>query len=114
MAKQPNLTEVAKKVVKFYRDNAGVGHTKAVVSGAERSQANILVVEEGQKTLKGIKGRKQISFEEVMAGQLDANLVQGWPLLLDNGAVVALLEHFLAAKPATVLEKVTGAKKDTK
>lgn len=96
MAKQAvNHVAIAEKIVQFFKANKGVGNTAAILDGARRTQANVLVVAEGDKGFKSVKAAKQISFEEVLAGQLDGNLVTGWPLVMDNAAVVELLSGLL-------------------
>lgn len=97
MANKPvNHVAIAERIVQFFEANAGVGNTKAILDGARRTQANILVVSEDEKGFKGVKAAKQISFDEVLAGQLGSDLTKGFPLVMDNAAVVELLSGLLA------------------
>ena len=86
---------IARRIVDFFKENKGVGNTAAILDGARRMQANVLVVAEDDKGFKAVKARKQISFAEVEAGQLEGALVVGFPLVMDNAAVVALLKGLL-------------------
>ena len=95
MAKTANHVEIAERIVQFFKTNKGVGNTASILDGARKTQANVLVVTEGDKGFKGVKATKQISFDEVLAGQLEGNLVAGWPLVVDNAAVVELLSGLL-------------------
>ena len=100
--------EVSRRIVSFFRKNAGVGHTAAILDGARTTGANVLVVDGSQQRFKNVKGRKQIGFREVLDGQLEGELVQGWPLVLDNEAVVALLSALLSPPKAQSVKGETA------
>lgn len=96
-----DANKIAERLIQYFRENRQVGHTKAVLQGANRTNANIVVATEAEleNALKGIKGEKLISLAEIEAGELDKENVRGWPLVFDNKAVVALLTELLAATP---------------
>lgn len=108
MAKDKGIdhVSVANRIVRFYADNQGCGHSKAVIEGAARTKANIVVATEAEldRAFKGCKGDKLISLAEIEAGELDKELVKGFPLVLDNGAMTVLIQGLLgeidAAKEA--------------
>ena len=113
MANKPvNHVAIAERIVQFFETNAGVGHTGAILDGARKTRANVLVVAEDDKGFKCVKAAKQISFDEVLAGELEGKLVKGFPLVLDNAAVVELLSGLLA--DIDRLAKAVQAKKAKK
>lgn len=111
-ARSVNHVAIAERIVKFFQVNKGVGNTAAILDGARATRANIILVHEGEKGFKQVKTAKQISFEEIMAGQLDDQMVKGFPLVIDNGAVVELLSGLLA--DIDRLDKAARAAKSSK
>ena len=109
-----NAVVVSREIVEFFKANKGIGHTKALTDGAASTRANFIVASEAEakRKLRGVSGRKLICLAEIEAGQLRESFVQGWPMVIDNGAVTALLTALL--DEIGKLTKAKAAKKAEK
>jgi len=88
---------VSREIIEFFETNKGVGHTKALTDGAARTKANFIVATEAEAgtRLRGVSGKRLISLAEIEAGQLREPHARGFPMVIDNGAVTALLGSLL-------------------
>ncbi len=84
--------QTADKIVRYFAETKGVGHSRAVVDGAAACRANIVVADSDKhKRLGNVLGRKVLCLSDVESGDLDSPGIKPLPLVLDNGAVKALL-----------------------
>jgi len=93
-----NVTLIAKQITEFFTDQKGTGNTKSILDGAKTTGANIVVATqaEAERHYRGVNPDKVITLEDIEGGILYGANKVGFPLVLDNAAVVALLEKLLA------------------
>ncbi len=98
-----NAVVIAGQIIKFLKENKGSGNTTTILDGAVTTGANVVMAtaEDTQRSYRGVKPGKVVSLEQVQKGVLDEANKVGFPLVLDNGALVALLEA-LTPKPKKV------------
>jgi len=92
--------EIASILIAYWQQNSGIGHTRTILDGAGKTKATVVVATAGEKAkgYRNLRPDRVVTLEDVAAGALNAR--QGFPLVLDNEAVVVLLKDLL--KAATV------------
>jgi len=97
--------EIATILIDYWKKNAGKGHTRSILDGAGKTNAIVVVATQDQKErrYRSVNPRKVITLEDVAAGALNAR--EGFPLVIDNGAIVVLLNDLLKVVPAKKVKK---------
>jgi hypothetical protein len=115
--KTMNYCTVANNILDYFQQYRGKGHTRAVVESARNTRSIVVVGSVKNKparVLRSVFRGHVLTLEEVEEGGLQKPGVAGYPLVLDNGAVVELLTGLMPkeepeakkAKPAKKLEPI--------
>ncbi len=112
-----NYCTVANNILDYFQQYRGKGHTRAVVESARNTRSIVVVGSVKNKPARALRPVFRghvLTLAEVEEGGLQKPGVAGYPLVLDNGAVVELLTGLMPkeepeakkAKPAKKLEPI--------
>jgi hypothetical protein len=89
-----NYRTIAANIVRYFTEQKGKGHSRAVVHDAQSTRSIVVVANEEDaqsRVLRGVTRGHLVTLEQVERGDLGEPPLVGYPLILDNGAVVELL-----------------------
>ena len=97
--------EIAALLIDYWKSHPGIGHTRTILDGAGKTNATVVVAtqDEKERRYRNVSARKVITLEDVAGGALNAR--EGFPLVIDNGALVVLLNDLLKVLPAKSVKK---------